>query len=64
AYSTDYSDTTESASPRMFEPEKPEITEGKYSVTDENGQIQYPPATYVVVVEENGSVKEGYILPE
>ncbi len=64
ADSTDYSDTTESAVPQTSETEKSEITEGEYSVTDENGQVQYPPATYVVVVEEDGSVKQGYILPE
>ena len=64
ADSTDYSNTTESTAPQMSETEKPEIIEGEYSVTDENGQVQYPPATYVVVVEEDGSVKQGYILPE
>ncbi len=64
AYSTDYSNTTEGIAPQTSEKEKPEITEGEYSVTDENGQVQYPPATYVVVVEEDGSVKQGYILPE
>ena len=64
ADSTDYPNTSESTIPQISETEKPEITEGEYSVTDENGQVQYPPATYVVVVEENGSVKEGYILPE
>lgn len=62
--STDFSNTTENTAPQMSETEKPEITEGEYSVTDENGQVQYPPATYVVVVEEDGSVKQGYILPE
>ncbi len=62
--STDYSNSTESTAPQTSETEKPEITEGEYSVTDENGQVQYPPATYVVVVEEDGSVKQGYILPE
>ncbi|MBQ6467446.1 MAG: hypothetical protein IJJ61_05835 [Clostridia bacterium] len=64
AESTDYSNSTESTAPQISETEKPEITEGEYSVTDENGQVQYPPATYVVVVEEDGSVKQGYILPE
>lgn len=64
ADSTDYPNTTENTAPQMSETEKPEITEGEYSVTDENGQVQYPPATYVVVVEEDGSVKQGYILPE
>lgn len=64
ADSTDYSNSTESTAPQMSETEKSEITEGEYSVTDENGQVQYPPATYVVVVEEDGSVKQGYILPE
>lgn len=62
--STDFSNTTENTDPQISETEKPEITEGEYSVTDENGQVQYPPATYVVVVEEDGSVKQGYILPE
>lgn len=62
--STDFSNTTENTAPQISETEKPEITEGEYSVTDENGQVQYPPATYVVVVEEDGSVKQGYILPE
>lgn len=60
----DHLNTTESTAPQTSETEKPEITEGEYSVTDENGQVQYPPATYVVVVEEDGSVKQGYILPE
>ena len=60
---TDFSNTTESTAPQISETEKTEITEGTYSVTDENGQVQYPPATYVVVVEEDGSVKQGYILP-
>jgi len=64
ADSTDFSNTTKNTAPQMSETEKPEITEGEYSVTDENGQVQYPPATYVVVVEEDGSVKQGYILPE
>ncbi len=64
ADSTDYSNTTESTTLQMSETEKPGITEGEYSVTDENGQVQYPPATYVVVVEDDGSVKQGYILPE
>ena len=64
ADSTDYPNTSESTIPQISETEKPEITEGEYSVTDENGQVQYPPATYVVVVEEDGSVKQGYILPE
>ena len=64
AYSTDFFNTTENTAPQVLETEKPEITEGEYSVTDENGQVQYPPATYVVVVEEDGSVKQGYILPE
>ena len=64
ADSLDYSNTTESTAPQILETEKTEITEGEYSVTDENGQVQYPPATYVVVVEEDGSVKQGYILPE
>ncbi|MBQ8943331.1 MAG: zinc ribbon domain-containing protein [Clostridia bacterium] len=41
-----------------------DITEGEYYVTDENGNTTFPPATYVVVVEEDGSVKEGFILPE
>ncbi len=61
---TDDSNTTESTAPQISETEKPEITEGEYSITDENGQVQYPPATYVVVVEDDGSVKQGYILPE
>ena len=56
--------TTESAGQQISETEKAEITEGTYSVTDENGHVQYPPATYVVVVEDDGSVKEGYLLPE
>ncbi|MBR3438713.1 MAG: zinc ribbon domain-containing protein [Clostridia bacterium] len=64
ADSSDYSNTTESTASQISETEKTEITEGTYSVTDENGQVQYPPATYVVVVEEDGSVKQGYILPE
>ena len=64
ADSTDFPNTTESTVPQTSETEKPEITEGEYSVTDENGQVQYPPATYVVVVEDDGSVKQGYILPE
>ena len=64
ADSLDYSNTTESTASQISETEKTEITEGTYSVTDENGQVQYPPATYVVVVEEDGSVKQGYILPE
>ncbi len=60
----DHLNTTESAGQQISETEKAEITEGTYSVTDENGPVQYPPATYVVVVEDDGSVKEGYLLPE
>lgn len=40
------------------------FVEGEYYVTDENGNTSYPPATYVVVVDESGNVKQGYILPE
>ena len=64
AESTDYSNSTESTAPQTSKTEKLEITEGVYSVTDENGQVQYPPATYAVVVEDDGSVKQGYVLPE
>ncbi|MBO4894858.1 MAG: hypothetical protein J5562_08095 [Clostridia bacterium] len=56
----------ESETPEAVTPgtEKEEITEGEYYVTDEYGNTTYPPATYVVVVEEDGSVKHGFILPE
>ncbi len=64
ADSTDYPNTTESTVPQTSETEKPEITEGEYSVTDENGHCLLYTATYVVVVEDDGSVKQGYILPE
>ncbi len=64
ADSLDYSNTTESTVSQSFETEKPEITEGTYSLIDQNGNTTYPPATYVVVVEEDGSVKQGYILPD
>lgn len=40
------------------------FVEGEYYVTDENGVTSYPPATYVVVVDEEGNVKDGYILPD
>ena len=64
ADSSDYSNTTESTVSQSSETEKPEITEGTYSLIDQNGNTTYPPATYVVVVEEDGSVKQGYILPD
>ncbi|MBR4767002.1 MAG: hypothetical protein IK085_09610 [Clostridia bacterium] len=40
------------------------FVEGEYYVTDENGVTSYPPATNVVVVDESGNIKQGYILPE
>lgn len=52
-------ETTED--PERFEER---MVEEKPYVTDENGMTSYPPATAVVIIDESGKVKQGYILPE
>ncbi len=65
----------ESVTSTVATTQEPETTEGperfeermveeKPYVTDENGMTSYPPATAVVIIDESGKVKQGYILPE